>query len=355
MITASLVAVGLVCAGAAAALLLRPAVPASLAGDAAATTAPAAQREFADEQAVDVRLTMADSASIVAPRDGRVTALQCAPGAEAHSGDTMVSVDGRPLLSLATSTPLWRDLRIGDTGADVTALQETLTADGYATAADGVVGSSTADAVRSAFRAIGVTGPSGQPEEQAGDEDEAAQQAVVLAVADVVWLPAPSLVLQECATVVGGQMAAGDVLATSPDVVTGVRITGQDSSALPGDRVVAVGDVAGALTADQTIVDPEFLRDIVTTPEFSEAAPQDHEVVLPGTSSLTAPVAVLAVPASAVFGLAGTAGCISIDGSPVPVDVAGSELGQTLVAPREPLDGVSQVDAKPEADASCAS
>lgn len=54
-----------------------------------------------------------------------------------------ISVNDLPLISLATSRPLWRDLVAGDTGLDVRALRAELTRLGYRTTVDGRFGALT--------------------------------------------------------------------------------------------------------------------------------------------------------------------------------------------------------------------
>ena len=59
--------------------------------------------------------------------DGVLTALP-APGAQISAGQELYEVDGRPVFLLDGGTPLWRALKLGDTGKDVLALKASLAA-----------------------------------------------------------------------------------------------------------------------------------------------------------------------------------------------------------------------------------
>src|SRR5689334_21085386 len=69
--------------------------------------------------------------TMVSPAEGRVTATACEPNVPVLSGASTVTVDGSVILNLATSTPLWRDLSLGDRGVDVDALNAELNRLGY--------------------------------------------------------------------------------------------------------------------------------------------------------------------------------------------------------------------------------
>jgi len=70
------------------------------------------------------------------------------PGQVIHRDDPLYAVDERPVRAMHGSTPLWRPLAVGTTGADVQQLNENLAALGYDVAQDGVFGRRTLAAVR---------------------------------------------------------------------------------------------------------------------------------------------------------------------------------------------------------------
>ncbi|MGL5867079.1 MAG: peptidoglycan-binding protein [Dermatophilaceae bacterium] len=95
--------------------------------------------------------------------DGQVAVVTATPrrvGDVIQPGDAVIDVSGRPLVFLRLAFPLYRDLRRGDRGADVTALQRGLANAGlYQGAADGDYGVRTADAVARLYRGAGSTAP----------------------------------------------------------------------------------------------------------------------------------------------------------------------------------------------------
>src|SRR5690606_16748578 len=93
------------------------------------------QVAFTAEQSTGVALTTRD--------EGLVTRTTCAPGAVVASGSSPLTLDDRPVVALATSEPLWRDLGPGAKGSDVKALQTELARLGHAVKPDGVYGRTT--------------------------------------------------------------------------------------------------------------------------------------------------------------------------------------------------------------------
>jgi len=70
------------------------------------------------------------------------------PGQVVHRDEPLYAVDERPVRAMHGSTPLWRPLAVGTTGADVQQLNENLAALGYDVTQDGVFGRRTLAAVR---------------------------------------------------------------------------------------------------------------------------------------------------------------------------------------------------------------
>jgi Putative peptidoglycan binding domain len=118
-----------------------------------------------------------------------VTKLEVAAGGTITSGEQLAELDGEPLFVLAGPVPAWRDLTPGESGPDVTELQNALASLGYYDRGDtpGYFGAATQDAVAAYYEHLGYTAPAsgGVP------------------AADVVFLPSLP------ATVVGVNGAAG--------------------------------------------------------------------------------------------------------------------------------------------------
>ena len=98
------------------------------------------------------------------------------PGDAVTPGSVLVEVSGRPVIALRGALPAYRDLRPGDTGADVAQLQAALKALGYADSdKPGKFGAGTKKAVSALYQHLGYTPPTtGGP---GGTGDAAALQA----------------------------------------------------------------------------------------------------------------------------------------------------------------------------------
>lgn len=87
---------------------------------------------------------------------GVVTATPHAVGGTINEGQVVVEVAGRPVFLITGLLPIYRDLRPGSTGDDVTQLQEILTRLGFEPGEhDGVYGPGTKTAVEAWYRAAG--------------------------------------------------------------------------------------------------------------------------------------------------------------------------------------------------------
>ena len=109
-----------------------------------------------------------------------ISKLDVAAGATVRNGEQLAELDGQPLFALAGTVPAWRDLTPGETGPDVTELQQALAALGYYDDGDtaGYYGAATEYAVTLYYEHLGYTVPSSGP------------SAGGVPAADVVFLPA---------------------------------------------------------------------------------------------------------------------------------------------------------------------
>ena len=105
-----------------------------------------------------------------------ISRLDVAAGDTITNGKQLAEIDGQPLFALTGPVPAWRDLTPGETGPDVTELQQALASLGYYDDGDtpGYYGAATEYAVTLYYEHLGYTPPSsgGVP------------------AADVVFLPA---------------------------------------------------------------------------------------------------------------------------------------------------------------------
>lgn len=296
------------------AVLLSPSSPKVLEPARDASTAPVTQSTFGDERSVELELTRLPDVSIDAPTGGRITSSTCSVGATATSGASLLSVDGQPALTLATSMPLWRDLARGDTGDDVRALQSELARLGHKVSVDGVMGRSTLSAFQAAFATVG--------------DSHAAPDAANLA--RIVWIPESSVTIASCDAVAGATVAAGASIAHVAGGLAHASVRELPADLVPGERIVEVAGQRFPVASDGSVDDAELiaLNRLVRTNGRLTAEGN------PSTSAsleLAAPIGIAVVPPSAVFNVIDSKGCVNSGGATLPVTVTGSQLGQTFV------------------------
>jgi hypothetical protein len=91
-----------------------------------------------------------------------ISKLQVAAGDTIRNGEQLAELDGQPLFALRGSVPAWRDLTPGESGPDVSELQNALASLGYYDGGDtpGYFGAATQDAVAAYYEHLGYTPPS---------------------------------------------------------------------------------------------------------------------------------------------------------------------------------------------------
>ncbi|TGJ96266.1 hypothetical protein DLJ96_11045 [Actinotalea fermentans ATCC 43279 = JCM 9966 = DSM 3133] len=289
---------------------------------------PVSRQVFDDARRVKVTPVVAEEGTLQVTDTGKVTRSQCAPGAVIESGSSPVTVDDRPVVALATSIPLWRDLAPTAKGDDVKALQVELARLGHKVATDGTYGDATKAAVTTLFKAAGVAKPTGD-----------------LPVASVLWLPAPSVTVKACEVPVGAATSA-EAFATTAGTLASLGLSDTLTGVTPGDRVLRLGEVSAPVGEGGIVTDPAFLEAVRGSVEFAGWQRTEGSEPLTLEYVLAAPLDVSVVPPGALFALSGTAGCVSVDGTAFPVTVVASSLGQTLVT----FDGLDAATAPTEVD-----
>jgi peptidoglycan hydrolase-like protein with peptidoglycan-binding domain len=179
-----------------------------------------------------------------------ISKLKVTAGDTIRNGEQLAELDGQPLFALTGPVPAWRDLTPGESGPDITELQNALGSLGYYDGGDtaGYFGAATQDAVSLYYQHLGYTAPSsgGVP------------------AADVVFLPSLP------ATVVAVNGAAGqqpgqpflELAARGSLALTGQLPPAYAGQVKPGLKVSifdevtgihATGTVAGLGTATVTV------------------------------------------------------------------------------------------------------
>lgn len=317
-------------------LVTQPFTPEQVTPVAESTAAAVTSEPYVDERPVNLAVTVGEAAPVELPVGGRVTALRCRAGGTIESGTSPVSVDGVPVLALATGTPPWRDLVVGDRGADVAALQTELTRLGRDVSADGArLGSATVAALRAVAETAGLSLPrTGQ-----------------LPMTSVIWLSAPSLTVASCDVAVGARVSPGAALAHSPTPVVAARVAVMPPLLAQGARVVTLDGVTLPVDGSGAITDSAALAALSTTPSYlaadaARAGGQDSGSIS-ARLRLVEPVTVAVLPPGSVATTDGATGCVvTPEGAAVPVSIVGSRLGQTYVTFLEaPTPDVVSLDA----------
>ncbi|MFT4216267.1 MAG: hypothetical protein QM619_03660 [Micropruina sp.] len=214
-----------------------------------------------------------------------VTAIRVAPGDVLRSGTPVLSVSDKPLFAFVTTIPFFRNLHLGDTGADVKELESGLVASGRLRVADDRFGSDTLAAIRSVYRKAGLGRPDGFD-------------------ADAAW-PVPS---GSRVSAVHGEV--GEIVRRDTVLVAARSGSGRWECRVPAGIAVSTGDTIAA-SSDSRAVTGTVTRIALDDETHSTVA----VVRLPRTvgpdASVTASVvsqasegAVLTVPAGALYATA---------------------------------------------------
>lgn len=305
-----------------------------------ATVVTATQRSDADERQVQLVLETGAPRAVVTTRSGTVTAFTCTTGGTVRSGDVVAAVDGRPVVAMATSVPLWRDLALDDRGDDVRALQSELARLGSRIVADGIVGPSTIRAARTFLVQHGVA--------------KADLAADAVPIAAFAWIPAPETTVRSCAAVVGAPVPDDGVLVSLPAELRSARLEQTPTDAVAGARQVDVSSTTIDIGADGIIADDTGLRAIESLAEYqSTIASADGVPTLIATWSLAEPIDVDVLPPTALWDVVDGTACVQpTEGDARRVDVVGSELGQAFV--RAPAGArLERVEAEPDRTRGC--
>ena len=272
------------------ALLLPDRAPALLGSAGETTTAPASVQEYSGSQQVTVVPTISTERNLLGNANGTVTADWSADGLA--SGKGAYKVNDRVVVALNTATPLYRDLKTGDKGDDVLALNNELSRLGY----NSVAGSDTYWwATSDGWRQL--MNDNGNPSDG------------TLALADTMWIPENAVAVDEWTATTGSMVTGGTAIGKIPGALT--KLTVKNGAAVGQDRTIGMYGVNGILPADNTeITDAEFLRNVSASETFQSMDMQTKKAGLDATVALKEPLQVLRVPAGAVFGIDGSSGCI---------------------------------------------
>jgi hypothetical protein len=265
-----------------------------------ASRATVTKRDLSSQTNVNGTLGYTGSYSVASQAQGTITSLPTV-GQVVSQGQALYEVNATPVVLLYGSTPAYRSLSAGMTGADVAQLNADLVALGYATSSQldptsDVFSSATATALKKLQGDLGVA------------------KTGILALGDAVFLPSGIRVTAVSATL--GMSAGGAILTASSTT----RVVTVALSALQQSKV-KVGD-AVTITLPDNRTTPGVVKSVgsVATTPSSGGTPTVNVEVAPtdpgATGSLDqAPVQVsivtatakdaLVVPVNALLALAG--------------------------------------------------
>jgi len=234
------------------------------------------------------------------------------------SGDTFLSVNGQPLLALATDQPLWRELSIDSSGSDVSTLTAALRNLGMDVKGDRVT-REILDAFMSLMKAIGAS-----PESKWSIDP-----------AYLIWLPSTEVTVVTCECQAGVELSTNTLVATLPPLIVSAGIDGLDRSLSTGDRVLEVDGFPIEIDEDGRVSSPTSLSQIASTPSFVRASLDGSDFTLTGKWSLIEPVEVWVIPPSAITVNDQGKACVIADGVPTHISIIGSQLGRSFVTPTD--------------------
>lgn len=265
--------------------------------------------------------------------DPVVTGIAVTQGADLAEGTKVIEVSGRPVFVLQGEVPVYRALRPGMTGADVSQLQAALTRLGHTADTDGRFGEATKAAVTALYTAAGYLPV---PSSTSFDADlAAAQQALVqaeaalkLAQADLVKAGAgqpDSVIAQAQATANSAQRAVDDAIAKqSTDAI--------DAQAQLDNAKAAYTRLLGDPSADPNDVDAAKLAVTQAESNLATVTRADADAVAAAQEALN--VANLALD-EALKGGDRAQAKLAVDSATATLDAAATAM-DTLVAVNGP-------------------
>jgi hypothetical protein len=293
-------------------------------------------RQFDDPRLVEVDLILGSELNLIAPVAGIITAFECAANAALQSGTAPLHISGQPVVAIATSAPLWRDLELGISGDDVTSLHNELSRLGYNAPTGNKVTAETFTAVETLLLKVGT---------KTADKN-------VISMSQFVWIPEDGARVATCQAAMGQSVTPGQPVAALRRILAAAQVT-LPTQLTPGQRVLQVENVATTLDSNGQ-VSSVGLADLMASNAYRLTLLNNPDLpTLTGRVSLAESIKVAVVPPGALYKQVGTTACVLSGGTtPVPVEVVASELGQTLVRLTK-QQNIQSVTAKPVGAGPC--
>lgn len=295
--------------------ILQPITPPTLAASRAATDTPVVLEDSTDEHSVRVSVKRAADVDLLGQGAGVVTSSSCTVGSIISSGASVHSIDGRPVVLLSLSLPLWRDISLGQSGSDVAALKAELGRLGFETTSGETLKWRDLESVRALLKQAGAT-----------------SNVDSVAMADFLWMPSPELTTAACQSLVGQRVEQdAPILSTTGGAIA--SFAEEPTGLLAGTRVLRIDNVDIAL-ADDLSIPADSVAAILATSSYATATADIAEtaaVELAGTIALVDAVPLASLPPSSISLVSDTDGCVRSGSTTYEVRVVTSELGRTVV------------------------
>ncbi|BDR55161.1 hypothetical protein KIMH_12720 [Bombiscardovia apis] len=297
------------------ALVLPDKAPQLLDAPSSVNTAPVARQTYEGRKQVSVIPQMSAKRELVSNTSGTLTSLSTS--STLKSGQTAFSVNDRPVLALALETPPYRELKIGDTGNDVKALNVELSRLGYS----------------SSYYSTSYTAATAAGWHQLL-KDNGLKPEGDFTVDSMVWLPAPAVNISSWAQQTGMAIQSGAPIAEVPGSV--LKLSIKNGPPLDREQTLTIFGETGKLPAGTIeTTDADFCNRVAAKTEFAAYTAEELKAGLDGSLAFAQPVEVLRVPAAAIVGIKESKGCIVSEGKSRKVSIVGSELGVSLVQVEE--------------------
>lgn len=317
-------------------ILQRPDKPRVLSQEPMQAEIQAIPSELPDRRKIELVPELQDAAVLRVLRSGTITRFSCRPGAVLRSGTFPVSVDGERLLVLSTSVPLWRDIEPNMKGDDVAALQKALESHGRKITVTHRFDMQTRRALDDIYRAAKQNRPG--PSLQRNS---------------IIWL-APGLHrIAKCDASLGQLVSSGNSIITLQRKVKSFKIKAIPENLVGGPRRLTVDDTSMAVSELKDISGSRPVAELSATASYRTWLDSDGKVPMTADLSLSRPIIVLPVPATAVVLDSSEKTCLTTPEGIKRVTVVSSSMGRSLVT----WKGISRLPVKvltsPGIDVNC--
>jgi hypothetical protein len=243
-----------------------------------------------------------DVGSVSAPNaESIVTAPVLHVGQTVGNGTVIAQVAGRPVFVFAGSTPMYRTLMSGESGADIAQLQQDLSGIGFGiTDTAGSYGDSTGAALSELYTRDGYTPPSAPPAPRGK-----AKGPIVEPQSEIVFVPVLPATVAATKEPIGKAVGSPAVTLTYGSVVVDATLTAaQGYTAEPGDRAtVTLGrgrPLAGVVSSiDRSVQKPKATAKITLSGSAATAGIGSHVNVTINAEASAVPT--LAIPIGALY------------------------------------------------------